>query len=189
MIEHPQNRGQAGVSRARHPWRGTVLRCILALVLGCGGRDGVSADRNDLSTMDTARIGIGDHSFEVWLARSQTERQRGLMQVTQDELAPIADESGRGLADTYRGMLFVFPTEQPLSFWMLNTIIPLDIAYIRKDGAIVSTYTMAPLETRSYPSVEPARFALEVSAGLFAQLGIAPGDHVEIPESVLKGMP
>jgi uncharacterized membrane protein (UPF0127 family) len=69
---------------------------------------------------------------------------------------------------------------------MFNTIIPLDIAYINAQGQIVKTYTMAPLETRTYPSLEPAQFALEVLAGTFEQLGIGVGDHVEIPDSVLK---
>ncbi|MCL2330586.1 MAG: DUF192 domain-containing protein, partial [Phycisphaerae bacterium] len=83
-------------------------------------------------------------------------------------------------------MLFVFSNERSLGFWMANTITALDIAYIAADGRIVRTYTMAPLETRTYPSIEPAQFALEVRAGLFAELGIAAGQYVDIPESVLK---
>ncbi len=180
----------ARLNWGRHPRREAAVRLILgsALLAGCGRTGGVPAERNDLDAMDTSQIRIGQHSFEVWLADDPLERQRGLMQVTQEELAPIPDPSGEGLPDTHRGMLFVFPTERPLSFWMFNTIIPLDIAYIRSDGQIVSTHTMAPLETRSYPSMEPARFALEVRAALLAELGIAPGDHIEIPESVLKGI-
>ena len=85
-----------------------------------------------------------------------------------------------------RGMLFVFEAEQPLAFWMLNTITPLDIAYIRTDGKLVKIHTMPPLTTQTFPSVEPARYALEVRAGTFAKLGIAEGDQAEIPTSVLK---
>jgi uncharacterized membrane protein (UPF0127 family) len=83
-------------------------------------------------------------------------------------------------------MLFVFGDEELRSFWMYNTIIPLDIVYMRSDGVIVSTHTMAPLETRLYPSVEPAQFALEVRAGLLGELGIGVGDRAEIPSSILK---
>ncbi len=83
-------------------------------------------------------------------------------------------------------MLFLFDQEMVLSFWMSNTITALDIAYIAPDGRIVKTYTMAPLETRIYPSIEPAQFALEVRAGLFAELGIVAGTYVEIPDSLLK---
>jgi uncharacterized protein len=86
-------------------------------------------------------------------------------------------------------MLFVFDFEQPLSFWMKNTIIPLDIAYIRTDGTIVKTYTMAPLETRTYPSIERARYALEVQAGLLDELGIQAGHTAEIPDGLLKRSP
>ncbi len=129
--------------------------------------------------MDTAELTIEDNAFHVWLAQTEDERQTGLMNVEQHELDPLDD-------GTHRGMLFLFEEERPLSFWMRNTIIPLDIAYIRTDGTIVKTYTMAPLETRTYPSLEPAIYALEVRAGLFADLGIVTGDHVEIPDSILK---
>lgn len=137
--------------------------------------------------METAQIQIGQHLFQVWLARDPQQRHLGLMHVTAEELAPITQGPDQKHPTIYRGMLFVFPYEQQLSFWMHNTITPLDIAYIRADGQIVRTCSMAPLETRSYPSVEPARYALEVPAGLFAQLGIVRGTRVEIPEYVLKG--
>jgi hypothetical protein len=134
--------------------------------------------------MERTNISIGEHTFDVWLAQTPEQRELGLMQVEQEELAPIADPQNDG--QIYRGMLFVFETDAHRSFWMYNTIIPLDIAYIRSDGEIVSIHTMAPLETRSYPSGEPARFALEAPAGLFDELGIDVGQQVQIPEAVLK---
>jgi hypothetical protein len=157
---------------------------------GCNN-GGVNPEfRNDLESMETARIQIGQHTFEVWLATEPAQQERGLMQVRAEALAPIPPDAARGLPDGAEpGMLFVFDSEQLRSFWMFNTITPLDIAYIRTDGTIVKTHTMAPLETRLYPSVEPAQFALEVRAGLFAELGIGVGDHVEIPDTVLKGTP
>jgi len=142
--------------------------------------------RNDLGSMERTTVRIGDHTFEVWLALDDGQRQRGLMNVTEDQLAPIAGPQGDSSPKVQRGMLFAFPFEQPLSFWMLNTIIPLDIAYIAPDGRIMKTYTMAPLETRTYPSIEPAQFALELRAGLLAELGITSGQYVQIPDSVLK---
>jgi len=54
------------------------------------------------------------------------------------------------------------------------------------DGTIVKTHTMQPLDERGYPSIEPARFALEVRAGQFAQWGIKAGDHVELPAELLN---
>ncbi len=155
---------------------------------GCDGTD--PGLRNDLAAMPTARITIDDDTFEVWLATTDEEQQRGLLDVRADELAPIPADPARDLPQgAHRGMLFIFDSDRLQAFWMYNTITPLDIAYIRSDGVIVSTYTMAPLETRLYPSIEPAKFVLEVAAGLFAQLGIAPGDRVEIPPAVLKTAP
>lgn len=142
---------------------------------------------NDLDRMETARIRLGGHVFEVWLARTREEVEHGLMQTPESRLAPIS--GGPGEPEIHRGMLFVFSDERPLSFWMYNTIIPLDIAYLNSEGVIVRTHTMAPLETRSYPSVEPARMALEVRAGLFERLGITAGDRAEIPEGILKAAP
>jgi len=162
---------------------------LVAALAGCSqpAGSGALADRNDLEAMAKASISINGYLFEVWLAGTPEQQRKGLMQVTDDQLAPFFQDSGQAQpVQIERGMLFVFPTERPLSFWMYNTIIPLDIAYIRGDGVIVSIATMAPRETRCYPSVEPAQFALEVRAGLLARLGIKPGDSVEIPESVLK---
>lgn len=137
---------------------------------GCDSR----GPKNDLEHMETARLIVKGYPFEVWLARKPGEVLTGLMNVTEEELAPTADGADRG-------MLFVFGDERVLGFWMRNTIIPLDIAYLRSDGTIVRTHTMAPLETRTYSSVEPARFALEVNAGRFKELGVIEGDRVEIP--------
>lgn len=161
---------------------------IIAMPILPGCSDAVSeAARNELDTMQTDQIRIGDDTFQVWLAQSSTEQTLGLMQTPNERLAPIPPGEVANLpAGAHRGMLFVFDHEQLRSFWMLNTIIPLDIAFIRSDGTIVSTHTMAPLETRQYSSIEPAQFALEVRAGLFSELGIKPGDRVEIPDSVLK---
>jgi uncharacterized membrane protein (UPF0127 family) len=165
-----------------------ALLAGLAALGGCSGSTtGDAANKNNLAAMSKTNVRIGGTTFEVWLARTSEEQQRGLMQVTEDQLAAFDDPAGADRPQIQRGMLFVFDYEQPLAFWMYNTITALDIAYIATDGRIVKTYTMAPLETRTYPSIEPALYALEVRAGLFAELGVEAGQYVEIPESVLKG--
>ena len=180
-------------ARRDSAWRKAVILCVLSLSFsGCGENaenpnpTRPEAGRNNLNTMTKARISIGDHQLEVWLAKDDQQRQFGLMRVTENELASFQGKTDHGLSDIHRGMLFVFPFEQPLSFWMRNTIIPLDIAYIRGDGKIVGIHTMAPLENRTYPSGEPALLALEVKAGLFESLGIKVDDSVQIPDDVLK---
>ena len=104
------------------------------------------------------------------VADERAERQTGLMGRT--EMAPDA------------GMLFVFGREKDLSFWMRNTLVPLSIAYIAEDGRIVDIQDMEPLddEPPSYVSAEPARYALEVNQGFFAERGVEVGDRVEIPQ-------
>ena len=75
-----------------------------------------------------------------------------------------------------RGMLFVFEHEQHLSFWMKNTYIPLSIAYIDRRGVIMEIHDMKPLDTSiTYPSKNPAKYALEVNQGWFRKHAINAG--------------
>lgn len=77
------------------------------------------------------------------------------------------------------GMLFVFENEQRLNFWMKNTYIPLDIAYIDKNGIINEIYHMKPLDVSvTYNSIKPAMFALEVNLGWFGRHKIKPGSKI-----------
>lgn len=78
-----------------------------------------------------------------------------------------------------QGMLFVFEEPQVLSFWMRNTFIPLDIAFIDENGEIVDIQRMEPLdETKQYISREPGLYALEVNAGWFEKNAIKVGSNV-----------
>ena len=104
---------------------------------------------------------------QVEIADTDAERQTGL--------------SGRPTLAEDAGMLFVFDQEQPLSFWMKDTLIPLSIAYISADGRIVDIQDMQPLDETPHPSAEPAQYALEVNQGFFKERGVAVGDTVELP--------
>lgn len=162
-------------SARRRPTRAVVVAvaAVLALAGGTCSPGRGATDKNDLSTMRTVPIEIvGRTTYTAYVADENATRTLGLMNTTADELA---DD---------RGMIFVFDRDEYLSFWMRNTIIPLDIAFIRSDGTIVKMHTMQPLDESGYPSIEPARFALEVKAGQFAQHGVVAGDHVNIPPSL-----
>jgi uncharacterized membrane protein (UPF0127 family) len=82
------------------------------------------------------------------------------------------------------GMLFIFPREAPRSFWMKNTRIPLDIMYFNAELELVSmSQNTPPCRTRrcpSYPSALPAKFVLELNAGLASELGVATGDRLTL---------
>jgi uncharacterized membrane protein (UPF0127 family) len=105
----------------------------------------------------------------VEIADSDSERARGLMHRT-------------ALAEK-RGMLFVFRSEERLSFWMKDTLIPLSIAFMDSEGRIVDIQDMKPLDDDppSYVSAEPAQYALEVNQGFFDERGVEVGDRVELP--------
>ena len=110
----------------------------------------------------------GRHAFQVEVARNDAERAQGLM--FRRNLAPD------------RGMLFDFGRVQPLSMWMQNTYLPLDMIFIRADGSIARVAENAePLSTRTIPSGEPVLAVLEVIGGTAARLGVKPGDRVEHP--------
>ena len=85
------------------------------------------------------------------------------------------------------GMLFVFEKEKKLNFWMKNTYIPLDIAYIDRNGIINEIYHMKPLDVSvTYNSIKPAMFALEVNLGWFSRHKIKTGSKIEFNGCISK---
>jgi uncharacterized membrane protein (UPF0127 family) len=107
----------------------------------------------------------GQLPFDVELALTPEQQQRGLM--------------FRQKLGAREGMLFDFVNTQMLSFWMANTLIPLDMLFIRADGTIARIHANAePLSTRNIDSGEPVRAVLEINGGAARLLGIRPGDKV-----------
>jgi uncharacterized membrane protein (UPF0127 family) len=104
------------------------------------------------------------------------------------ELATTLETRTRGLMErpslpADQGMLFLFEVAQPLSFWMFNTLIPLDIIFADAERRITSIYASVPpcrppLRCPTYPSHGPAQFVLEVNAGTAAKVGIGVGDEL-----------
>jgi hypothetical protein len=79
-------------------------------------------------------------------------------------------------------MLFIYPSEQQVSFWMKNTVIPLDMLFIAADGHIrhIAQRTI-PLDETPIPSIEEVKAVLEVNGGTVERLGIKTGDVVRSP--------
>ena len=80
-----------------------------------------------------------------------------------------------------RGMIFPYSPPQEVGFWMKNTLIPLDIVYIRADGRIARITNAQPMDITPLPSGEPVVLVLEIAGGRAAQLGIKEGDKVDWP--------
>jgi uncharacterized membrane protein (UPF0127 family) len=86
-----------------------------------------------------------------------------------------------------QGMIFIFDHEQKMNFWMKNTFIPLSIAYIGADGIINEIYDMKPLDISvTYPSIKPARYALEVNRGWFETNNISKGCRIVLDGCISK---
>lgn len=104
-------------------------------------------------------------SLSIEIANTPYEIETGLMYRTSME--------------NNQGMLFIFQDEQPRYFYMKNTQIPLDIIFINSEKKVVSfAQNTTPLDETSLPSTYPAKYVLEINAGLVTAWGIQPGDSV-----------
>lgn len=118
------------------------------------------------------KVTINDIEFYVELADDDNERAMGLMYREQ-----MADEEG---------MLFIFPNSQYRAFWMKNTLIPLDILYFDQNKKLINISENTPpcknTTTRcpNYPSKKPAKYVLEINAGLSKKHGFSAGDELLI---------
>ncbi|MBI4577615.1 MAG: DUF192 domain-containing protein [Planctomycetes bacterium] len=131
-------------------------------------------ERHPASGLVVRVVRVGPHPVRAEVADEASSRARGLM--FREALAP--DE----------GMVFVFPSAGPRHFWMKNTSLPLEIAYIDDGGRIVEVLPMRPFDTTTIPSSRPVRLALELRQGWCAAHGVLPGDVVEGLEE-LRGEP
>ena len=108
----------------------------------------------------------GDFSFSLEVVDTPEGREKGLM--FRQSMAPDA------------GMLFDFKTEQKVTFWMQNTLSPLDMVFIAADGTVETVHVNArPMDTTPIPSQLPVRFVLEIAGGRSVEVGLKPGDRFE----------
>jgi uncharacterized membrane protein (UPF0127 family) len=116
--------------------------------------------------MKTQQIKIGNTRLNVKLAQTGREQAHGLMHTA---------DLPKG-----QGMLFSYPQEKILTFWMKNTTIPLSIAFIDQDKKIIQIEDMEPLSDKSVKSSDPVMWALEVNKGWFSDNKIKVGDKCDI---------
>jgi uncharacterized membrane protein (UPF0127 family) len=155
----------------RDAFREAAMRLIglaaIGLILVSCLPDEVPAGAGEANRL-TVVTGSGRHQFEIEVAATSDTQARGLMY--RRKLAPDA------------GVLFVYPATGPLSMWMKNTYLPLDMLFIDAAGHITHIVERTvPLSTRIIRSNGPARAVLEVNGGTVDRLGIAKGDRVVHP--------
>lgn len=145
---------------------------LFAIAMLAGLQGGLAANTASASSkaalpLDTVIIDAvgGPVRFSTEVVADEASQEKGLMYRTR--LAPDA------------GMLFDFHVPEPQTFWMKNTVLPLDMIFIRADGTISSIAPDAvPYSETPIPSTEPVRAVLEINAGRAAALGIEPGQRV-----------
>jgi len=118
---------------------------------------------------NTATVAINNHNFDLILAKSDKEKQKGL--------------SGTKSLEKNKGMLFVFEKADNYSFWMKDMLFPIDIIYIN-DNKVVDLIKNAPIVKDGknliiYKPSEKAKYILEINAGLLEEYGIKKGTKVE----------
>lgn len=133
---------------------------LLAAALPAGALE--SFQKSSL-TVETASG--GRYRFDVELAQTMAQQAQGLM--FRESMAADA------------GMLFIYDSVRPASFWMKNTLLPLDMIFIAADGRVVNIHERAvPGSLDSVNSAGPVKAILELNGGMSARLGIRPGDRV-----------
>jgi uncharacterized membrane protein (UPF0127 family) len=166
---NPALRAPGSRTASARPARSHIARALVALFMVVAGfvgagRPAVSAAMQTLEIVSSS----GVHVFSVELATNDEERERGLM--------------FRTSIPEGQGMLFDFASEQNVSMWMKNTLIPLDMLFIRGDGRIARiAENTEPMSTRIISSGVPVLAVLEVAGGTAGKLGIKAGDRVAHP--------
>ena len=150
------------------------MRIFFAILLSLGlgslalAADITSPQRTLPQSPLTIQTAKGPVRFTVEMATTPQQQQIGLM--FRKAVAPNA------------GMLFDFVEERPQAFWMKNTLIPLDMLFIKADGTIVRiAANTTPLSEDTVPSYEPVRVVLEIAGGRAAELGLQLGDRAIHP--------
>ena len=147
-----------------------ALLTLVTLAPPLGAKGAVTFDTSPL-VIETAN---GRHAFKVEVADTAERRMLGLMH--------------RPSLPADAGMLFDFKTDQPVSMWMKNTRIPLDMLFIERDGRIANiAERTVPFSLASVSSKGAVRAVLELNGGTAARLGIKPGDRAIHP--VFKNAP
>lgn len=120
-----------------------------------------------LSELDTVKIKIGKHEWVAWVMDDTSKKAEGMMFLENSEFTEK------------EAMVFVYNEPIQMNFWMKNTLVDLDIAFVDAARRIVSTATMKALDETLVPSKKPAQYAIEFKKGVMKKFEIRPGQEVQ----------
>jgi uncharacterized membrane protein (UPF0127 family) len=138
---------------------------LLTLLVGCGNNE-APAPAAPKTIADRFAIKLGDRTVQMQVALLPAETHQGLM--------------FRQAMGENEGMLFVFDRPQQMSFWMRNTLIPLDIGYLDPAGELKEIYPMYPRDENPVGSRGRMQFALEMNQGWYRSAGVKPGAKLDL---------
>jgi len=146
------------------------LFLFLALALAaCDSQHAASAPTAELGLETRFPVRMGQVLGQLRIAATDLEKARGLMGVTK-----LTDEEG---------MAFMYDAETRMSFWMKDTPLDLDIAFISRDGTVLEVRTMTAGDTETTASTtDQVRFAIEMRAGWFGHFGVKPGEKINVDD-------
>ena len=142
-------------------------RHTLAALAAAGATTGaamIASAQTGQANLPTTTLSAGIHLITAEVAADDAARMKGLM--FRSHLAPN------------HGMFFIFDEHAGHCMWMRNTLMPLSVAFIDDDGAIVNIEDMDPKSDDSHCARRPVRYALEMTRGWFAQHGLQPGSRL-----------
>lgn len=152
-----------GFNTHRHPvfmgrfWRSAAVALLCALAIG-------TPHIGAATQLPEITLAIGEHKLTAEVAGTDAARSTGLMH--------------RRMMPENRGMLFVFPAAELHGMWMMNTYLPLSVAFIASDGTIINIEDMEPHTQNTHTAARPAKYALEMNKGWFRKRGVKAGAKV-----------
>jgi uncharacterized protein len=135
------------------------LRAVIAALVLCACTTLAAAELPQIA------LGVGKHKLTAEVASTEAQRSTGLMH--------------RRMLPEDRGMLFVFPEVALHGMWMMNTFVPLSVAFVDRDGVIINIEDMEPHTKNTHSAARAAKYALETNQGWFRKRGIKAGDKIE----------
>jgi uncharacterized membrane protein (UPF0127 family) len=164
---------------------------VLAVVLALAGiaflvgsrtpQTGAGAAANGAGGAPGADGAAAPGRFVYLLQPSSGAQSRVSLEVAADEFARRQGLSRRTDVPAGAGMVFIFPRDTTIPFWMKDTLVPLQIAFVAADGRVVGTFEMPPCRADPCPTFaprQPYRYAVELRSGAFTAAGVGEGDRV-----------